>query len=83
MVAAHAQAVVTHVFVLIAAALIDRQLLILIVAVAAHDVNGQIEAVILPFVIDARVRVALVAVRQRGRPLHPLVHLLRRFRIID
>lgn len=81
--AAHTQGVVANVLVLVAVALaVDRQLVVLILAVAAHDVNGQIEAVILALIVDARVGMALVAVRERRRSLHPLVHFLRRLRII-
>jgi hypothetical protein len=53
------------------------------VTVAADDVNGQIESIVLALVVDARVRVALVAMREGRCSLHPLVDLLWRFRIID
>lgn len=71
------------------ALIVDRQLIsgvlrvVPVVAVAADDVNGQIEPIVLSLVVDARVRVALVAMRERRGSLHPLVDLLWCFRIID
>lgn len=84
--AAHTQGIVANVFVFVAVTLtVDGQLvaaILVVTSVATDDVNGQIETVILALVVDARVRVALIAMGERGRALHPLVHLLGCLRII-
>ena len=85
--AAHPHAIIAHMFVLLTVSLvIDLELVgcvLVVTAVAPNDVNGQIQSVVVALIVDARVRVTLIAMGQRRRSLHSFVDLLGRLRVVE